>query len=223
MGALRWIGAVLLLALAGCGGGDSPPQLVDGSTAPEVPAALEMLDGAAMTRTRVIPPGQLDKGRFTACGHSSVPGGTVFVERVGVHGSSWTFAGEGTSIYACDGIPEPSTAEEPDRPYDGLWCGASVGRLDDGTLNDPRLDLCTNTDNELTGFAWVEPRLATGWVVVSDAGTREVYEVAESLPVRVTTTEGVRPGSSRASFDVEEYAANGDKVREYVLETAVAG
>jgi hypothetical protein len=223
MVALRWIGAVLLLALAGCGGGESPPQLVDGSTAPEVPAALEPLDAAAMTHTRVIPLRQLDKGRFTACGHSPVPGGTVFVERVGVHGSSWTFAGEGTSIYACDAIPEPSSAEEPDRPYDGLWCGASAGRLDDGTLNDPRLDLCTNTDRELTGFAWVEPQAATRWVVVSDAGTREVYEVAESLPVRVTTTEGVRPGSSRASFDVEEYAANGDNLREYVLEAAVAG
>jgi hypothetical protein len=41
--------------------------------------------------------------------------------------------------------------------------------------------------------------------------------------VRVTTTDGVEPESSRASFDVAEYAADGAKLREYVLETAVAG
>ena len=58
---------------------------------------------------------------------------------------------------------------------------------------------------------------------MSDAGRREVYEVAESLPVRVTTTEGVELESSRASFAIEEYAADGSKLREYVLETAVAG
>jgi hypothetical protein len=147
----------------------------------------------------------------------------VVVERVGVNGSSWTFTGKGSSLHACDTIPEPSTAEEPDRPYDGLWCGADTGRLDDGVLNDPRLDLCANTDGELTGFAWVEPQPATKWVVVSDDGHREIYEVAESLPVRVTTTEGVQQESSRASFDIEEYAEDGPKLREYVLETAVAG
>ena len=41
--------------------------------------------------------------------------------------------------------------------------------------------------------------------------------------MRVTTTDGVEPESSRASFDVEEYAADGRKLREYVLEAAVAG
>ena len=85
-----------------------------------------------------------------------------------------------------------------------MW--SSSGRIDDGALNDPRLDLCTNTDSEITAFAWVEPQPDAKWVVVSDAGNREVYEVAESLPVRVTTTEDIiRKG--RASFDVEEYAS----------------
>jgi hypothetical protein len=59
------------------------------------------------------------------------------------------------------------------------------------------------------------------WVVVSDGGTREVYEVAESLPVRVTTTENI--GLGKASFAIEEYAADGSKLREYTLEAQVAG
>ena len=86
-----------------------------------------------------------------------------------------------------------------------------------GMLNDPRLDLCTNTDDELTAFAWVEPRPDAKWVVVSDADKREVYEVAESLPVRVTTTDGTAPESSKASFPIEEYAADGTELREYTL------
>ena len=57
---------------------------------------------------------------------------------------------------------------------------------------------------------------------MTDAGRREVYEVAESLPVRVTTTENVNPAGS-ASFDIEEYAADGSKLREYTLEAQVAG
>ena len=63
----------------------------------------------------------------------------------------------------------------------------------------------------------------TEWVVVEDAGKREVYQVADSLPVRVTTTDGTAPESSRASFPIEEYAADGTKQREYTLEAAVAG
>ena len=65
-------------------------------------------------------------------------------------------------------------------------------------LNDPRLSLCTNTDDEITAFAWVEPQPDAKWVVVSDAGKREVYEVAESLPVRVTTTDGTTPEGASA-------------------------
>ncbi len=89
-------------------------------------------------------------------------------------------------------------------------------------LNDPRLDLCTNTDSEITAFAWVDPRPDAKWVVVSDTGKREVYEVVKSLPVRVTTTENVNP-AGKASFDVEEYGADGALLTEYTLEAAVAG
>ena len=185
-----------------------------------LPAELDGLDNAVLTRTS-IHTGQLDKRRFTACGQPPVPSHTAIVERTGIHGSSWTFADD-PALYGCDAILDPSTAAEPDRPYDGIWCGSANGRIEDDMLNDPRLDLCTNTDSEITAFAWVDPRPDAKWVVVSDTGKREVYEVVESLPVRVTTTENVNP-AGKASFHVEEYGADGALLTEYTLEAAVAG
>jgi hypothetical protein len=41
--------------------------------------------------------------------------------------------------------------------------------------------------------------------------------------VRVTTVEGVHAARSAASFDIEEYAIDGRKLRAYTLNTAVAG
>lgn len=222
MGVLRALVGVLLLALAGCGGGDAPPQLVDGSTAASIPAELGGFDDAVLTRTEVKDESDLEQDEYEACGVPADHGARTVVERTGLHGSSLTI-GSGSLLFGCDKIPDPHTAQDPDLPFGGVWCASPNGRIKDGVLNDPRLDLCANTDNDLTGFAWVEPQPATKWVIVSDAGTREVYEVAESLPVRVTTTDGVQLWTSRASFDIEEYAADGSKLREYVLETAVAG
>jgi hypothetical protein len=222
MGTLRALVGVLLLALAGCGGGDSPPQLVDGSQAAELPAELADIDDAVLTATEVKNERDLDQDDYAACGVPGDGGDRNVVERTGLHGSSLTID-SGRQLFGCDKIPDPFTAEDPDLPLGGIWCAGVNGRIDEGGLNDPRLSLCTNTEDDITSFAWVEPLPNASWVVVSDEGTREIYEVAESLPVRVTTTEGVQPESSRASFDVEEYAADGSKLREYVLETAVAG
>jgi hypothetical protein len=219
---LKWICAVLLLALASCGGGRSPSQLVDGSTPPDLPAALDRLDDAVLTRTAVKLESNLDQDEYEACGVPADGGHRTVVERTGVHGSSLTIE-SGRLLFGCDKILDPLTAEDPDLPYGGIWCASPNGRIGEGGLNDPRLSLCPNTDDEYTAFAWVEPRPAAKWIVVSDAGTSEVYEVAESLPVRVTTTHGVEPERPRASFDVAEYAADGTKLREYVLEAAVAG
>ena len=220
MGSLKPLGTLLMLiALAGCGG-DGPPQLVDGSQAGELPAELAELDDAVMTRLAVKSETEFDEEELRACG-VLFDGERMVVERVGVRGSSLTLP-SGRLLYGCDGIPDPSTAVDPDRPYGGIWCGGANGRLDDGKLNDPRLDLCANTDGELTAFVWVEPQRNAKWVVVSDAGSREVYEVAESLPVRVTTAEHIDPAGS-ASFNIEEYAAHGSKLREYTLDAQVAG
>jgi hypothetical protein len=219
--ALRLLGALLMLiALAGCGG-DGPPQLVDGSQAGELPAELAELDDAVMTRVAVKSETEFDEEELRACGVLFDGGERMVVERVGVRGSSLTLP-SGRLLYGCDSIPDPSTAVDPDRPYGGIWCGGANGRLDDGKLNDPRLDLCANTDSELTAFVWVEPHRNAKWVVVSEVGSREVYEVAESLPARVTTTENIDP-AGKATFDIEEYGADGTKLREYTLGAQVAG
>jgi len=220
---MRTLVGVLLLALAACGGGDSPPQLVDGSAAASRPAELDALDGGVvLTRTEVRSEVDLDQDEYEACGGLADKGDRTVVERTGLNGSSLTIE-SGRLLFGCDKIPDPLTAEDPDLPYGGIWCASPNGRIGKGGLNDPRLSLCPNTNDEYTAFAWVEPHPAAKWIVVSNAGTPEVYEVAGSLPVRVTTTDGVEPESSRASFDVEEYAADGRKLREYVLEAAVAG
>jgi hypothetical protein len=212
-----------VLALAGCGGDDSSPQLVDGSQPPELPVELADLDDPVLTRTTVVPARDVPKTRLQACGFQPESDDTSVVMRVGLHGSSYTFSGRGGSLYACDAVPDPSTAAEPDEPYDGIWCGGAAGFLDDGRLNDPRLDVCTNTESDLTAFAWVEPLQGTAWLVVSDAGSREVYEVAESFPVRVTTTDGTTLEGASALFPIEEYFADGTKQREYTLRAQVAG
>jgi hypothetical protein len=221
MGALRVTGVVVLMALAGCGGGDSPPQLADGSTAASVPAELAELEDAVLTRTEVKNESDLDRDEYEACPVPRDSGDRTVVERTGVHGSSLTIE-SGYLLFGCDEIPDPDTVVDPDRPYDGIWCGSGTGRLDDGKLNDPRLSLCQNTDGEIRAFVWVEPQAGTKWVVVSDAGKREIYEVAEGLPVRVMTTKNIDP-VGRASFAIEEYAADGAKLREYVLDAQVAG
>lgn len=210
-----------LLALAGCGGGgSSPPRLADGSAAPHVPPPLAGVEGAVLTRASVRPAGEVDQERLEACGLSPAAAATPVVERVGVDGWSWTFAGAGDALYACDGIPEP--LGDPDRPGGGVWCGASAGRLDRGELNDPRLDLCTAEGGDLTAFAWIVPDLGVRWVAVKGGERRELYEVAGSLPVRVSTMDGVQPEGA-ATFAIEEYAADGSLLRAYALDAVVAG
>jgi hypothetical protein len=210
-----------VLALAGCGD-DSSPQLVDGSQAAELPAELDGLDDTVMTRTAVKRESDLDAQEYQSCGVPMDSGNRTVIERTGVHGSSLTIE-SGYLLFGCDKIPDPATAEDSDLPYGGIWCSSPNGSRESGELNDPRLSLCPNIDSETTAFAWVEPRQDAKWIVVSDAGNREVYEVVQALPVRVTTTDGTRPLSSKASVAIEEYAADGTMLTEYTLEAAVAG
>jgi hypothetical protein len=221
---LRALATLMSLGvLAGCGGGaPAPPQLFDGSTSPDVPDALSSLEGVVMTTTSMRPASVIDPGDRAACGlfpASAVTDGLV-VRRVGVNGASVTFE-VGSSLRACDTIPDP--AADPDRPEGSPWCGGSFGRFTNERLLDPRLDLCTAAGGALTAFAWVEPTARTEWVVVRDGGRREVYATAGSLPVRVTTVDGVDADASRAAFEIEEYERDGHKLREYTLRAAVAG
>jgi len=200
------------MALAGCGGDDSPPHA-------SVPPELAGLDDAVMTETRYVRRADLDEERLQACGATGTfPGG---VERRTVDGESLTLD-SGTSLRACDAIPDP--APDPDRVAGNPWCGGSTGRLENGRLTDPRLHFCTAESSEITAFAWVEAGEGTRWLVVRGSDRREIYDVLGTvLPhVRVTTTENINPAGS-ASFAIEEYGADGAKLREYTLEAAVAG
>jgi hypothetical protein len=173
-----------------------------------------------MTRLSVASTADIDAAKLRACWPSTKPTDhSDVVERVGLHGDSWTLS-VGETLVACDAIAEP--VEDPDEPYGGVWCGVGVGRIHVGRLNDPRLDLCASTDGTPTAFAWVEPSAGAAWVVVRDGDYAEVYAVASDLPVRVTTTENVEAEGS-AAFDVEEYASDGGRIRAYVLDAAVAG
>lgn len=208
--------------LAACGSANAPqPSLVDGSTPADVPVTLSEVDNAVMTRTTVVPARGLDAAALHACGlPPDLRDAARVVERVGVNGSSLTVRVGRSTVYGCDRIPDP--ADDPDRPYGGLWCDVSLGRLVGRALTDPRLGLCTDGHGDQTAFVWVQPLPGAAWIVVSDPGMREIYESALGLPVRVTTTDDVhRTGS--ASFDIEEYRANGSRVRAYTLDAAVAG
>ncbi len=75
----------------------------------------------------------------------------------------------------------------------------------------------------MVGFVWVQPGRRARYVSVEQTEYVEVYEVASNLPVRVATRNGVRVEGSRATFDLFEHDANGQLLRKYRLEAAVAG
>jgi hypothetical protein len=219
--------ALSLVAIAltvGCAGDDPPPaSLLDGSP----PASLDVTlagvdDPTVVTRGKIV---EVDRvpptSSIAECfeeNRSASPAGVV-VARVAVNGESVTFRdSSGHGLYGCD--------NSLGARIDGRrWCGGAFGRLDDGHLRDPRLDLgaCTTADGRVVGFAWLEPLNGVAYVVVRQPRFAEVDEVAGGLPVRVATTDGVEIEGSRASFDVSEHDARGRRVRAYRLETAVAG
>jgi hypothetical protein len=138
------------------------------------------------------------------------------LERVGVMTESVTIRA-GSNLYACDNSQGP-------RERNRRWCGTSFGRLYDGRLRDPRLDvLCTTADGSPVVFVWVEPSRRSRYVVVRQQGFAEVYAATGGLPIRLATTEGVSIETSRASIGVSEHDVRGRLIRRYVLEALVAG
>lgn len=203
---------------AGCGGGQVPPQLADGSTPPAVPVSLSGVDGAVMTRDRTLPAHEVGVEQQQACPDLPLDGDRLVVERTGMDGSSLTVA-DGSSLYACDAIPNPFP--DPDRTGNGA-CGSAVGRLQGAVLRDPRLDLCTDTDHQVTAFAWIVPLPEAAWISSKTKGSTQIFRVGRGLPVRVTTSDDVDPEGA-ATFEIGEYGRDGKKLRGYAYHASVAG
>jgi len=215
--------AALLAALgilAGCSGGDGrPDQLLDGSKAVTPAVQLEGVDDAILTEVRVVAPTERRGTRSASClarrwsAHPSGPS----VERIGVTTESVTFSeANDRGIFGCSHSAGPQDSKR-------RWCGGAYGRLYDGSLRDPRLDILCGTTEDPVGFVWVTPAPRARYVSVEQPGYAEVYEVAGGLPVRVATVNGVDYDRSAAHFDITEHDASGELLREYELEAFVAG
>jgi hypothetical protein len=219
------IGTALALLAVGCGSRGHErraPRLVDGTSPPALPDVLAAERSAAVqTRVHVLhasqlgAPGRACLARFRP--EFSIPPTTTVVERIGAIGASITLRdGQSRVVLGCDRTDALS-------PGGGPWCAASVGRLFNGRVRDPRVDiLCHSAAGERIGFGWMEPAPATRWLVARTARSSEVYEVAAGLPVRLATTD-VDIQSSSAGFDMTEYDADGKEVRSGRLDASVAG
>jgi hypothetical protein len=136
------------------------------------------------------------------------------VERDGLLGASLTIADPRSPwLYGCDFTPRLRRL-----------CGGSVGEWRVGHLGDPRLDLlCTDRARRPLAAAWVVPIRGAAALSVRERDTTEVYPVADGLPVRIWTRDGVRYKSSSAVFDVTQRAAGGRTLAHERLRAAVAG
>jgi hypothetical protein len=213
---LMAIGAAAAVTAAGCGGpGSRPARLLDGRRAAELPA----VDGSVVAAGRVV---DLD-GRADACLPAPDRGGvapdTAAVERVGVDSESLTFANRDRSVvYACDGGIDPAGERAPP------WCHTAVGDADRGRILDARLDVaCVDRRYHPLAYAFVEPVPGARWIGVREDGYVELYEVLGRLPVRVATAQGVDADAARATLDVTQYDAAGQRLLHGELEAAVAG
>ncbi|HEX9380525.1 MAG TPA: hypothetical protein VF891_03425 [Gaiellaceae bacterium] len=215
----RAAGAALLVAvLAGCGSHGRPKRLLYGEAAAE----FRPVAGSVISQGRVLRRTTLGR-RLESClfpgDRAAIPADAVVVERIGVSGESLTFANRRhTGIYACDGGVDPAG----ERPLP--WCGTAFGRLVDGRLLDPRLDvLCQDRKGHSLGYAFVEPVAGARWIGVDQGSYTEIYEVLAGLPVRVASARNVRADEAKAEFDVTQYDVHGRELVTAKLEAAVAG
>jgi hypothetical protein len=208
----------LLLATAGCDKDARPKRLLYGEPAAE----FRPVEGSVVTEARLVRAAFLGR-RFSLClskaDRANFPVDTLVVERIGVFAESLTFRDRGGQhLYSCDG----GVDRAGERP--GPWCGGSVGRLYDGRLLDPRLDvLCRDQKGQPLAYAWVEPAAGSHWIGVDQGSYMELYEVAGDLPVRIASRRGIDQGASRATFELTQYDVRGRELLEGELEAAVAG
>ena len=205
---------LLVLALAGCRHGGRPERLLDGERA----IAFKPVPGSVVATARVLRGTTLGR-RFEACRPRGVVRDVLVVERIGVFGESLTFAdGRHRVLYACDGGRDSAREHSPP------WCSTSAGRLLEGHLLDPRLDLgCRDREGRPLAYVWIEPVSGAHWVGLDQGRYEEVYEVLGGLPVRIAARRGIDLGASKASFAVTQYDLSGSALVEGVVEAVVAG
>jgi hypothetical protein len=143
-----------------------------------------------------------------------VTGRTRVVEREGLLGASLTISDPGSPWrYACDFTPRLRRL-----------CGASVGEWRARRLNDPRLDiLCRDRKGRPLGAAWMVPLRRARSIAVRERRITEIYPVADNLPVRIWTRDGVRYERSSADFDVTQRGPGGRALAHERLHAMVAG
>jgi hypothetical protein len=204
----------LVPALGGCGHQHPPDRLLHGERA----ATLARVPSSVVTSARLVRGTTLGR-RFEACRPDAVDRDVFVVERIGVAGESLTFADRrGRILYACDGGTDPAGEHPPP------WCSTSAGRLLEGHLLDPRLDLgCRDRSGRPLAYAWIEPFSGARWVGVDQGTYEEIYEVLGGLPVRIAGSRRIDLGASEASFEVTQYDRSGSALLEGTVEAAVAG
>ena len=193
---------------------------MDGS--PGLPPTVELegvggLGGPdAVARWRA---GVYDPQRLGACAGRQPrwPRSRLVVHRVGVTGESISFRdASGRLLLGCDNSLGP-------REKGHLWCGEEAGKLEGGRLTDSRLDVgCETAEREPLGFVWIEPSSGAHYLSVPQTGYTEVYEVANALPIRVSTTT-METATDSAILAYAEYDVHGKLLRRATLEGVVAG
>jgi hypothetical protein len=208
----------LAVPIGGCGDGSVPRMLVDGAPARAGPPWLAH---SVVGRVRVVRAGDLGRA-FVRCGRLGdrrVERNALVVERVAVSGRSLTFTtpnGHALVAYQTAGV----ASERRLAP----WCTRSFGLLQRGRLVDSRLDIgCRDRRRRVVAFAWVEPLPRARWIAVDQGAYAELFEVADGMPVRVSSTRGVDLGTSRARFDIAQYTASGRRIARQRLVARVAG
>jgi len=205
---------VVAVVVAGCDSDERPERLLYGQPAAE----FRPVSGSVVALGRVLRGTTLGQ-RFLLCRPESVARDALVVERIGVLGESLTFVDrDRRTVHACDGGVDP--AGERQRP----WCSGSAGRLFEGRLLDPRLDIgCRDGKGRPLAYAWIEPVAGARWIGVDQGGYTEIYEVLGRLPVRISSARNIDLQRSRAAFEVSQYGVEGRELIRGRVETAVAG
>ena len=210
----------VLVSLAGCARDDAAPtRLVDGSRASPPSVALDaptpqISTKATAARISTASPSGL-VGRCVATAAEPARHGRAIV-RVAATGLSVTYR-SGSALRACDGDAGSVTSRR--------WCGRAYGRLAQGRLLDPRLDLaaCRTPEGAPVAFAWFEPGPRSSYVAVRQPGYAEIYPVVRGLPVRISITTGIDEATSTVRLKVSEHDSAGRMLRSSTFHARVSG